>query len=249
MEFAKNIEFNNSPVVGQETTITYHGFLSDSTELTIVYGFGESWEHTTETLMEKNLSGFSAKINMLDFNTFHFCFKNSNNEWDNNNNCNYTCTISPCLSTSEEFVQKFDIDALIEEILEPIIAESKLETSNEIQISEQPIDLGLEISNILSQISVEDTSENLVEYSTLDEILACTVIEETPVELFENETINEIEQTPETSKETALINTEDVFLISPRKLNKFYLFRKHIKLSLYKLLVKLPNLIFGSEEQ
>ncbi len=246
MEFAKNIEFNNSPVVGQETTITYHGFLSDSNELTLVCGFGESWEHTTETLMEKNSSGFSAKINMLDFDTFHFCFKNSNNEWDNNNHCNYTSTISPCPATP-----KFDIDALIEEILDPIIEKSASEKEENItvQISQEPIDLGLEISNILSQISVEDTSENLVEYSTLDEILACTVIEETPVELFENETINEIEQTPETSKETALINTEDVFLISPRKLNKFYLFRKHIKLSLYKLLVKLPNLIFGSEEQ
>ncbi len=269
MEFTKDIELNSSPAVGQELILTYHGFLSESAELTIVYGFGESWNHTTEAPMEKTSSGFSAKINMLNFNTFNFCFRNSNYEWDNNCNCNYISEILPCTQTAE----KFDIDAFIEELLEPICSKT-LETSEistPVQISAEPIDLGLEISNILSQIKMETPTENLTEYATLDEILAGTVIEETPVELFEEDTPDalfeiEIEKAvaklfenepeaelivPETSvqEQTALINVDDPFMISPRKLGRFYAFKKRIKLSFYKLLVKLPKMIFGIEEQ
>ncbi len=269
MEFTKDIEFNSSPVASQELIVTYHGFLSESTELTIVYGFGESWNHTTETPMEKTSVGFTAKINLLDFDTFNFCFRNSNYEWDNNCNSNYISAILPYTQTTE----KFDIDAFIEELLEPICSKTieNLEVSTPVQISAEPIDLGLEISNILSQIKAETPTEELVEYATLDEILAGTVIEETPVELFEENTPDalyeiDIEQAvaklfenepeaelifPETplQEETALINVDDPFMISPRKLGRFYAFKKRIKLSLYKLLVKLPKMIFGIEEQ
>lgn len=269
MEFTKDIELNSSPAVGQELILTYHGFLSGSAELTIVYGFGESWNHTTETPMEKTSAGFTAKIKMLDFDTFNFCFRNSNYEWDNNCNCNYISEILPCTQTAE----KFDIDAFIEELLEPICSKT-LETSDvstPVQISAEPIDLGLEISNILSQITLQTPAEDLVEYTTLDEILAGTVIEETPVELFEENTPEplfeiDIEEAvaklfenepdaelifPETpvQQETALINVDDPFMISPRKLSRFYAFKKRIKLSFYKLLVKLPKMIFGSQEQ
>lgn len=272
MEFTKDIEFNSSPAVNQELILTYHGFLSGSTELTIVYGFGESWNHTTETPMKKTSSGFTAKINMPDFNTFNFCFRNSNNEWDNNCNCNYISEILPCTQTTE----KFDIDAFIEELLEPIMFKSieDSEVSTPVQISAKPIDLGLEISNILSQITTETSSKDLIEYATLDEILAGTIIEETPIELFEENSQNipdalfEInieeaitklfENEPDAElifsetpiqEETALINVDDPFMISPRKLGRLYVFKKRIKLSLYKLFIKLPKMIFGIEEQ
>lgn len=255
MEFTKDIEFNNSPTAEQELILNYHGYLSNSPELTLVYGFGENWEHTTETPMVKTSSGFSVKINMLDFETFNFCFRNSNQEWDNNGNCNYISSISPCeVVTPEENQQKFDIDALIEEILQPILAKQAEELPTPVQISSNPIDLGLEISNILSQISLENgQTENLIEYSSLDEILSCTVIDETPIELFEEDTIQEIalEETPNVveKEETSLIALDDPFMISPRKLSKFYSFKKHLKVSLYKLFVELPKLIFGSQEQ
>lgn len=269
MEFTKDIELNSSPVVGQELILNYHGFLSGSTELSIVYGFGETWNYTTETPMEKTSTGFSAKINMLDFDTFNFCFRNSNNEWDNNYNCNYVSEILPCTQTAE----KFDIDAFIEELLEPICSKTieNSEISTPVQISAEPIDLGLEISNILSQIKMETPVEELTEYATLDEILAGTVIEETPVELFEKNMPDELfeieiedavaklfENEPDAElifpdvpvqEETALINIDDPFMISPRKLSRFYAFKKRIKLSFYKLLVKLPKMIFGIEEQ
>lgn len=287
MEFTKDIQLNNKPTVNQCVTVTYHGFLSGSSELTIVYGFGETWEHTSEMKMQKTSNGFSAKINMLDFDTFNFCFRNSNYEWDNNSNCNYISSILPAvdneaihaeiellfnelLSTQEQkqSVQTFDIDALIEEILQPIAIQQETEENTPIQITTQPIDLGVEITNVLSQIKNETPVENLVEYSTLDEILSGTVIDQTPVELFEqdsvDEIVNELIQNMSTSQEEAdnvdkieaveteekaLINPEDAFMISPRKLSKFYLFRKRIKLAFYKALVKIPKMIFGAEEE
>lgn len=273
MKFTKDIEFNSSPAATQELILTYHGFLANSSELTIVYGFGESWNHTTETPMEKTSSGFCAKINMLDFDTFNFCFRNSNNEWDNNGNCNYISSILPCTTST------FNLDALIQELLEPITFKpvEKTEDSTPVKVFSNPIDLGVEISKILSQIDTQTAPEDLIEYSTLDEILSGTVIEETPIELFEintekfdvqllQESISEaitelfeaeahteekstIAETIENKEQTALINVKDPFMISPRQLSRFYLFKKRIKLALYKALVKLPKLIFGSQEQ
>lgn len=261
MEFTKDIEFNTSPTAKQELILTYHGFLKDSPELTIVYGFGEAWNDTTETSMTKTSSGFSVKINIKDFDTFNFCFRDSNNQWDNNCHCNYISSIFPC---EEQASFQFDIDALIEEILQPLTIQTvePVEASDFNQISSNPIDLGLEIKNILSQIETESVSEELIEYSTLDEILSCTIIDESPIELFEEEPIidefQEFEEstapiqevTATVQEETALVTiAENSFMISPRKLSKFYRFKKQIKLSFYKLFVKLPKLIFGSEEE
>lgn len=179
MEFNKNIEFNNKPTVSDELTVTYNGFLSDSQELSIVYGFGESWEHTTELKMEKTSQGFVAKIELLDFDTFNFCFKNSNNEWDNNSYCNYITPIAPCANKLEnQNVQNFDIDSLIEELLQPIITSEPTQEISISPVSSEPVDLGVQISNILSTIDEHENQPELVEYSTLDEILTATRIED-----------------------------------------------------------------------
>ena len=39
--------------------------------------------------MEKTELGFQAEIELLSSDTLNFCFRNSNNEWDNNENANY----------------------------------------------------------------------------------------------------------------------------------------------------------------
>ena len=63
-----------------------------------------------------------------------------------------------------------------------------------------------------------------------------------------NATENEIELSSEESQ-NALVNVKSPFTISPRKLSKFYLIRKRIKLAFYKALIKLPNLIFGTDPE
>ncbi len=285
MEFTKDIQLNNYPSANETLTINYHGFLSNSSELFIVYGFGESWENTSEMNMKKTKNGFTVEIEMLNFDTFNFCFRNHNYEWDNNSNTNY---ISPILPSVKEDVQvlfdelltpplkkvnskAFDIDALIEEILEPLMIKSvEQKDVTPIQITSKPIDLGAEITNVLSQIANEPATQELVEYSTLDEILSGTVIEETPIELFEEKssvddivneliqnmsitqnTTNSIEpvtqKNEESDTENSLIPLEESFMISPRQLSKFYLFRKRLKLAFYKALVKIPKMIFGEE--
>ena len=39
--------------------------------------------------MEKTELGFQAEVELISSDSFNFCFRNSNNEWDNNNGENY----------------------------------------------------------------------------------------------------------------------------------------------------------------
>ena len=191
MEFTKDIQFNNEPVANQYVKIAYTGFLSDSSELSIVYGFGEDWQHTTEQKMQKISGVFFTKVKMLDFDTFNFCFRNNENVWDNNSSCNYISPIAHCENYDkiellfEELLaetpsvpapQAFDIDLLIEEILQPLVAEQKeiVSESATVQIESRPIDLGVEIANALSQIAAVDVPQEFAEYSSVDEILSGT---------------------------------------------------------------------------
>ena len=96
MDFSTYVKFSNNLIENQETTITYSGYLfqNNSDSLKIVYGFGDNWMYTKEQEMKKTENGFVATIKMLNFSKFNFCFKNSNNQWDNNYNKNFTASIS-----------------------------------------------------------------------------------------------------------------------------------------------------------
>ena len=81
------IKFGNNLIKNKTCTITYSGMLfqNNSEFVNIVYGFGNEWHHTIEQEMERTEDGFVVEVNMLDYDTFNFCFRNSNYEWDNNN--------------------------------------------------------------------------------------------------------------------------------------------------------------------
>ena len=92
MELTKNIFFNTDKLVKNSLVkISYTGrfFEEDSEEVYIHYGFGVSWDNLAEVKMEKTELGFQAEIDLLDSDTFNFCFRNENDEWDNNNTENY----------------------------------------------------------------------------------------------------------------------------------------------------------------
>lgn len=92
MELVKNIFFNTDKLVeNSKIKISYTGkfFQENSEEVFIHYGFGLNWDNLNEIKMEKTELGFQAEIDLISEETFNFCFKNSNNEWDNNNNQNY----------------------------------------------------------------------------------------------------------------------------------------------------------------
>lgn len=119
MYLSTDIKFCNDLIENRTCTITYSGtlFKNNSNSVTIVYGFDDEWKNTTEQIMTKTENGFTAKIKLLEFTNLNFCFKNSNNEWDNNNNFNYTAPISKILE--ENFIINENI---LEHILDNIFS-------------------------------------------------------------------------------------------------------------------------------
>lgn len=92
MELTKNIFFNTDKLLqNSKVKISYTGrfFEDGSEEVYIHYGFGPFWDNLSEIKMEKTELGFQTEIDLLESDTFNFCFKNGNNEWDNNNYQNY----------------------------------------------------------------------------------------------------------------------------------------------------------------
>jgi hypothetical protein len=107
MEFTNEIFFNKKLTANETVIITYCGKLyrEHSQEISIVYGFGDNWEFTSETQMKEIENGFEVTLTMKDFNTFNFCFKNDYGIWDNNSGFNYISSIEP---------QKFQTDITLD---------------------------------------------------------------------------------------------------------------------------------------
>ena len=96
MELVKNIFFNTDKLTAHSTVkISYTGkFFQDGSEKTFIhYGFGNSWEGLSDIEMQKTDLGFQAEVELLDMDTFNFCFKNEKDEWDNNDCQNYIFNI------------------------------------------------------------------------------------------------------------------------------------------------------------
>ena len=92
MELIKNIFFNTDKLIeNSNVKISYTGkfFQDASEEVSIHYGFGLNWDNINDIQMEKTDLGFQAEIQLSEGDTFNFCFKNNNNEWDNNDGQNY----------------------------------------------------------------------------------------------------------------------------------------------------------------
>ena len=92
MELTKNIFFNTDKLVeNSDVKLSYTGkfFQDDSGEVFLHYGFGNNWDGLNDVKMEKTELGFQAEIHLTDGETFNFCFRNNDNEWDNNDRCNY----------------------------------------------------------------------------------------------------------------------------------------------------------------
>ena len=80
MNYSTDIKFSNNLTKNGKTTITYSGslFRTGSESVTLVYGFGDNWEHTTEKEMTKNENNFSVEVDLLNYNKsycslFHTC--------------------------------------------------------------------------------------------------------------------------------------------------------------------------------
>ena len=98
MELVKNIFFNTDRLVpNSRVKISYTGkfFQDESKNVFIHYGFGNEWEGLVDAEMVKTELGFQIEVDLIEKDTFNFCFKNEKNEWDNNDNQNYVFNIEP----------------------------------------------------------------------------------------------------------------------------------------------------------
>ncbi len=92
MELSKNIFFNTDRLVQlSKIKISYTGTLleQNAEEVFIHYGFDNDWKELNEIQMVKTDLGFQAEISLPAYDTFNFCFRDENNNWDNNENNNY----------------------------------------------------------------------------------------------------------------------------------------------------------------
>ena len=96
MELSKNIFFNTDRLVQtSKVKISYTGtlFQENAEEVFIHFGFDNDWKELNEIQMKKTDLGFQAEIELPTYDTLNFCFRDGNNNWDNNNTANYVFPI------------------------------------------------------------------------------------------------------------------------------------------------------------
>ena len=92
MELIKNIFFDTDKLLqNSKVKISYIGklFENGAKEVYIHYGFGLAWENLSEVKMDLTERGFQTEIELIESDTFNFCFKDDKDEWDNNDSQNY----------------------------------------------------------------------------------------------------------------------------------------------------------------
>ena len=105
MELVKNIFFNTDKIIeGAKVKISYVGYLfqNGSNEVYLHYGFGINWDNVSEIKMEKTELGFQCEIEIAEADSLNLCFKNENNEWDNNFGQNFIFPIEKQEIVEEE---------------------------------------------------------------------------------------------------------------------------------------------------
>ena len=112
MELVKNIFFNTDKLIENTTIkISYTGklFENSAEKVFLHYGFGENWDNVSELEMEKTELGFQAELSLPESDFLKLCFKDDNDNWDNNDGSDYTFSIEkPQLSLIE--VEETQID-------------------------------------------------------------------------------------------------------------------------------------------
>lgn len=280
MELTKDIKYDKNLKQNECVKIDYSGCLYEngSHEVYIVYGFDKDWKNTTYQKMDKLENCFSTSVQLLEYNDFNFCFKDSNDNWDNNNYSDYTLKIE----------EKSNLTTNLNSLLDDILNETK--TKNESNSLEESISKIQKIADSFDEI-FEDSEvvnsnldNNQIQQfdSLLNEIetevkisdtasAECLDLEKTfpqefdfvinteNAEITENtilsvQTQAEVESTTETattseSPSLALTTTsKNKNIFDFENLSPWYILKKRIRLAFYKFLYILPAFLFGEDE-
>ena len=83
---------------GDVVAIRYNGPLTstEAKEIFLHYSFGkpDNWSKAVDLNLNKTDHGWEASLPMDKNKQLNFCFKDSSNNWDNNNGVNWTYRIS-----------------------------------------------------------------------------------------------------------------------------------------------------------
>ena len=96
MVLVKIIFFNTDKLVeNTKIKISYTGklFEENNNNVYLHYGYGLQWDNVSEVEMVRTELGYQAEIELMSSDSLNLCFRNSNNEWDNNNGQNYSFPI------------------------------------------------------------------------------------------------------------------------------------------------------------
>ena len=96
MELIKDIYFNTDKLVeNADIKVSYTGkfYQGENEKVFLHYGYGKDWNNVNEIEMKKTDLGYQAELNLAGTDSLNFCFKNQNNEWDNNCGQNYIFNI------------------------------------------------------------------------------------------------------------------------------------------------------------
>ena len=82
---------------GEEVTVLYHGLLeesgADQVWLHCGYGDAQNWHKVQDVKMEWTARGWVKTFKLEDGSRLNICFKDSANNWDNNNSMNWSFEI------------------------------------------------------------------------------------------------------------------------------------------------------------
>lgn len=84
-----------NPHPGEAVKVSYNGLLSISgaSNVHARVGFGFEWQNTQDVQMTRTPVGFEATVTANNHDTLCMAFKDSANNWDNNNGLNYNFNI------------------------------------------------------------------------------------------------------------------------------------------------------------
>ena len=161
MELLKDIYFNTDKLVeNTNVKVSYTGkfYQGDNDKVFIHYGYGKNWDNIQEVEMQKTDLGYQTELNLAGNDTINFCFKNQNNEWDNNFGENYVFNIEKS-SVNDLGITTFGSQEQIQEQIQPeqnIFESIVTPSANELSSIINPIsELSSQKSEQTSNINVE----------------------------------------------------------------------------------------------
>lgn len=190
MNFTKDIYINKDKIIeNSEIVILYKGFLFSNSltkDVYLSYGYGNLWDNKKEIKMKPSTFGYLATVNIENGENLQFCFRDNENNWDNNSNYNYILPIEEdeeilsfksIVSTSQNIDLNLNTEQQQQEVtltngnIEDIFEESII-TSNPIDLY-KTVDLeniqkqAIPNNTIFTKIEMNTNSENTISEATI----------------------------------------------------------------------------------